>query len=38
MSKLLMLCVEKLENIIDRVLSKGSNINYIENEKVEFDL
>ena len=27
-----------VENVIDRILSKGSNISYIENEKVEFDL
>ena len=30
--------IEEIQNIIDRILSKGSNISYIENEKVEFDL
>lgn len=30
--------IEEIQNVIDRILSKGSNISYIENEKVEFDL
>ncbi|EDT23154.1 hypothetical protein [Clostridium perfringens] len=30
--------IEEIQNIIDMILSKGSNISYIENEKVEFDL
>ncbi|MDZ4994449.1 GTP-binding protein [Clostridium perfringens] len=30
--------IEEIQKVIDRILSKGSNICYIENEKVEFDL
>lgn len=30
--------IEEIQTVIDRILSKGSNTSYIENEKVEFDL
>lgn len=30
--------IEEIQTVIDRILSKGANTSYIENEKVEFDL